>query len=482
MSDLLNREPKAFFRYFKEISAIPRGSGNEKALGDYLVGFALSHNLECTRDKVGNVLIRKPAFPSARVDDAVLIQGHMDMVCEKNVGTVHDFMKDPIKLVERDGFLYAQGTTLGADNGVAVAYMLAILDDDSLLHPDLECLFTVQEETGLIGAERFDASPIRAKLMINLDSGPDDTLLISCAGGMRTHLTKTFACVPFSGEALRISVRGLAGGHSGDDIGKCRGNAIKLIGRVLLNLSEETAICLASICGGGKDNAIPRECDAVIASADPEAVQRIVGNLETIIKEELGVKDGGVRLSCESCDMPSGMMDSRDSKELIALLNLAPNGVLTMSPRMEGLVESSCNLGVIVTEGSEVTLTFAPRSSVESLQDDTQLKLELLAKIFGCSYCHDSRYPGWQYEPQSKLREIFAQCYRELNGSTMKMEAIHAGLECGLIKAKKPVLDIVSTGPAIYDFHTPNEHLDLESCFRLWKLLKKVLGMLAGKV
>ena len=221
MSDLLNREPKAFFRYFREISAIPRGSGNEKALGDYLVGFALCHNLECTRDEVGNVLIRKPAFPSARAEDAVLLQGHMDMVCEKNVGTVHDFMKDPIELIERDGFLYAKGTTLGADDGVAVAYMLAILDDDELLHPDLECLFTVQEEMGLIGAERFDASPIRAKMMINLDSGPDDTLLISCAGGMRTHLTKKFTSVPFSGEAMRISVRGLAGGHSGDDIGKC---------------------------------------------------------------------------------------------------------------------------------------------------------------------------------------------------------------------------------------------------------------------
>lgn len=482
MSDLLNREPKAFFRYFREISAIPRGSGNEKALGDYLVGFALCHNLECTRDEVGNVLIRKPAFPSARVEDAVLLQGHMDMVCEKNVGTVHDFMKDPIELIERDGFLYAKGTTLGADDGVAVAYMLAILDDDELLHPDLECLFTVQEETGLIGAERFDASPIRAKMMINLDSGPDDTLLISCAGGMRTHLTKKFTSVPFSGEAMRISVRGLAGGHSGDDIGKCRGNAIKLVGRMLLNLSEETAICLSSICGGGKDNAIPRECDVVIAAADPQSVRRIVENLETVIKKELGVKDSGFRLSCESCEPPSEMMDGKDSKEMITLLNLAPNGVLTMSPRMEGLVQSSCNLGVIVTEGSKVILTFAPRSSVESLQDDTQLKLELLAKTFGCSYDHDSRYPGWQYEPQSKLREIFAQCYRELHGGTMKMKAIHAGLECGLIKAKKPNLDIVSTGPVIYDFHTPNEHLDLESCLRLWKLLKKVLGMLAGKV
>ena len=482
MSGLLSREPEAFFRFFQEISAIPRGSGNEKALGDYLVGFALSHHLECTRDEVGNVLIRKPAFPSARVEDAVLIQGHMDMVCEKNVGTVHDFMKDPIELVERDGFLYAQGTTLGADNGVAVAYMLAILDDDSLLHPDLECLFTVQEETGLIGAERFDASPIQAKLMINLDSGPDDTLLISCAGGMRTHLMKQFTPVPFSGEAMLISIRGLAGGHSGDDIGKCRGNAIKLIGRVLLNLLEETAICISSISGGGKDNAIPRECDAVIAAADPKAVQGIVEKLETVIKEELGVKDGGFRLRCETCEAPAVMMDGKSSKEMIALLNLAPNGVLTMSPRMAGLVESSCNLGLIVTEGSEVTLTFAPRSSVESLQDDTGLKLELLAKTFGCSYSHDSRYPGWQYEPQSKLREIFAQCYRELNGGTMKMEAIHAGLECGLIKAKKPDLDIVSTGPVIYDFHTPNEHLDLESCFRLWKLLKKVLGMLAGKV
>ncbi len=482
MSDFLNREPKAFFRYFQQISAIPRGSGNEKAMGDYLVGFALNHNLECTRDEVGNVLIRKPAFPSARVEDAVLIQGHMDMVCEKNVDTVHDFMKDPIELEERDGFLYAKGTTLGADDGAAVAYMLAILDDDTLLHPDLECLFTVQEETGLIGAERFDASPIRAKLMINLDSGPDDTLLISCAGGMRTHLTKEVTFLPFSGEAMKISIRGLAGGHSGDDIGKCRGNAIKLMGRVLLNLSEETAICLAKIGGGGKDNAIPRECDAVIAAADPQAVREMIKRLDTVIKQELGVKDGGFQLTCESCEAPSQMMEGKDSKELIALLNLAPNGVLTMSPRMEGLVESSCNLGVIVTEKNKVVLTFAPRSSVESLQDDTGLKLELLAKTFGCSYSHDSRYPGWQYEPQSKLREIFAQCYRELNGGAMKMEAIHAGLECGLIKAKKPELDIVSTGPVIYDFHTPNEHLDMDSCLRLWKLLKKVLGMLAGKV
>lgn len=482
MNDRINREPQAFFHFFEEISAIPRGSGNEKAVGDYLTEFARSRKLECIRDEVGNVLIRKPAYPAARVEDAILIQGHMDMVCEKNAGTVHNFQKDPIQLVEKDGFLYAEGTTLGADDGVAVAYMLAILDDDSLLHPDLECLFTVQEETGLIGAERFDASNVQAKLMINLDSGPEDKLLISCAGGMRTHLTKEFAAVPFWGDALKISIRGLAGGHSGDDIGKCRGNAIKLMGRVLLNLTEETAICLSSIHGGGKDNAIPRECNAVIAAADPKAVQEIIEKLETVIKRELGVKDGGFCLTCESVETPLQMMDGKQTKELIALFNMAPNGVLTMSPRMEGLVQSSSNLGVIVTEENRITLTFAPRSSVESLQDDTQLKLELLAKTFGCSYSHDSRYPGWQYEPQSKLREIFADCYQELFGGTMKMEAIHAGLECGLIKAKKPNLDIISTGPAIYDFHTPNEHLDMESCLRLWKLLKKVLSRLAGKV
>ena len=482
INDFINWEPKAFFRFFQEISAVPRGSGNEKAVGDYLMEFARSRKLECTRDEVGNVLIRKPAFPSARVEDAVLIQGHMDMVCEKNVGIVHDFEKDPIKLVEKDGFLYAEGTTLGADDGVAVAYMLAILDDDNLLHPDLECLFTVQEETGLIGAERFDASPVRAKLMINLDSGPDDTLLVSCAGGMRTHLTKEFRAVPFWGEAIWISIRGLAGGHSGDDIDKCRGNAIKLMGRVLLNLTEETAICLSSIGGGGKDNAIPRECDAVIAAADSKAVKMVVEKLEAVIKKELGAKDSGFQLICESCEVPQQMMEEKSSKELITLLNLAPNGVLTMSPQMEDLVESSCNLGVIVTKGNQVILTFAPRSSVESLQDDTQLKLELLANTFGCTYSHDSRYPGWQYAPQSKLREIFAQCYHELCGGTMKMKAIHAGLECGLIKAKKPDLDIVSTGPIIYDFHTPNEHLDMASCMRLWKLLTKVLSRLAGKV
>jgi len=476
MSKFVNDyQPAAFFDYFEEITAIPRGSGNEKEISDYLVTFAEKHGLFCVKDDINNVFIRKEATPGYENAPAVLLQGHTDMVCEKNAGVEHDFLKDPIPMYRDGDYLKAKGTTLGADDGTAVAFMMAALTDETLQHPTLECLFTVEEETGLTGAAGFDPHIITAKYMINLDADPEGTLLVSCAGGMRCRMKRTLSFAPAHGEGVSVAIRGLAGGHSGASIHEKRMNANKLLGRLLAELKGEMELHLCKISGGSKDNAIPREAEAVFVCDDAEKAVNLLKTMEAVVKEELSSFDENFSLAVEKVSVPAMMMSEADTAAIISVILLAPNGVLSMSSHIEGLVESSVNLGVITQKDGTLTITFSPRSSLESKQDETKTILHTLADRCGFSFSADSRYPGWAFEPESTLRPLACEQYKKLFGVDMKVEAIHAGLECGLIKAKLPNLDIISTGVDVWDIHTPDERLYIPSVEKVWKLLVAIL-------
>ncbi len=465
-------EPKEFFVYFAKISAIPRGSGNEAGIADYLEAFAKEHGLTCLRDQIHNVMIKKPGSKDKQALPAVLLQGHTDMVCEKNAATVHDFEKDPIELVLDGDKLRANGTTLGADNGVAVAMMLSILADDTLVHPPLECLFTSQEEVGLVGAHAVDGSWITASTMVNLDSGPENTAIVSCAGGMRVDWTKRIAPEKASGEALKISLTGLMGGHSGSCINRHRANSIKLMGRILQALPP---FHLVSIEGGSKENAIPRECFVLLTTQHPVELIDAAKAMAQTIRLELGEPDKGFQVTVDKTDDVKEQMSSKDTKDIVSLLMIAPSGVLSMSPSMEDLVETSVNLGIIKTQGNVVLFTFSPRSSVESKQDETETRLRLLGEAFLCDVRAYNRYPGWKYNPDSKARTILQEVYRGLFGSEINIEAIHAGLECGLLYSKAPQLDIIATGAEEHDVHTPDEWLYLPSVDRLYRIVTGLL-------
>ena len=472
-------QPEAFFRYFEEISAIPRGSGNEEGISKYLMQFAKDKGLTAWSDEIFNVVIVKPASAGKENAPSVILQGHTDIVCEKNADTVHDFLTDGIKLIQEGNILRADGTTLGADNGVAVAMMLTVLADDTLVHPDLYCIFTVQEETGLTGAKELDGSKIPARLLINLDSGGLGHATVSCAGGMRVRMHKACGSTPCDQPALAVRVRGLQGGHSGTEIGKGLGNSNKVMGRLLHEVRLEIpSLALSSIGGGSKDNAIPRECDAVCVfenEADLAKAEAILRKAETDIKDELKEVDPDFHLVIEAVKAET-KMDKAMSDALITLLVVAPNGVRDRNEKAGGFVVRSLNMGVIRMENDTVTVVFAPRSSVASLQDQTAKELTLLAESFGFTVDIGEAYPGWAYNPESPLRRLFEETWKEQTGEDFVCSAIHAGLECGLFCEKFPGLDAIAVGANAYGGHTPDETLDMASVEPIYKQLLAVLA------
>ena len=473
------QKPEAFFRHFEEISAIPRGSGNEEAVSAFLMQFAQKNGLTAWRDAVYNVVIVKPA--SAGYEDApsVILQGHTDMVCEKNAATQHDFLTEGIRLIQEGNILRADGTTLGADNGVAVAMMMTILEDQTLCQPALYCIFTVQEETGLTGAKELDGSRIPARLLINLDSGGLGHGTVSCAGGMRVHMRRTCHFEPCTLPALAVRIRGLLGGHSGTEIGLGRGNANKLMGRILYALLQTVPdMSLSEIAGGSKDNAIPRECDAVCVFStekDRNCAVDLVRKIESDIVRELGDADPGFSVLTESVQATQKMADA-DARALIELLMLAPNGVRDRNENAGGFIVRSLNLGVIRMEEKTAVLVFAPRSSVATLQQQIEEELKLLAKTFSFSVEIHDAYPGWAYNPESPLRRLFCDVWKEQTGGTFVTEAIHAGLECGLFCDKLPGLDAIAVGADCTGCHTPDESLDMTSIEPLYRLVSEVLA------
>ena len=473
-----NRKPASVFRFFEDICAIPHPSYHEEKVADYLCAFAKERGLECYRDSLHNVLIKKPATPD-RVNAAPLMfQGHTDMVCVKTAESTIDFMKDGLSLYIDGDFLRAKGTTLGADNGIAVAIMLALLDGELSSHPALECLFTAAEEVGLDGAEGFDYSKISARKMINMDSEDLGIITAGCAGGLRSTLTKECTSVPFAGECLTVTVKGLFGGHSGVDICSGRANANKLMGRLFAKWQKaEGEVHLVSINGGSKDNAIASICQAVIATADVAKTTALLQKTAGEIAAELVGDDKGFAVTVEPTKAPESMFSATDSAQLIALLAAVDNGVKEMNYNIKGLPEWSRNLGVITTVGNKVELTFSSRSAIESRLDASIDELDAFAHITGCTTKHYSRYPGWDYAPVSALRDLYACAYREITGKDAVVDVIHAGLECGIIVSKLPDLDVISIGPDMRDVHSPDERLNLASVEVFWKTIEKLIEM-----
>lgn len=477
-------KPEALFHFFEDISAIPRGSGNEKGISDFLVSFACERGLDVYQDDVYNVIIKKAASAGAEGAAPVMMQGHIDMVCDKLASVEHDFEHDGIELVVKDGVLTANGTTLGADNGIAVALMMTVLDDDTLVHPALECVFTTDEETGLIGAETLDKSKISARTMINLDSEEEGVATVSCAGGVVATLTRSFSRERIEGSSLTIEISGLLGGHSGSDIHLERGNANLLMARIVEQVMRGTAARLVSFDGGTKDNAITRECKAVLAFADASDAQHaadIARDVAADISRELEVFDPSFACAVEVADgVALDAMDAKDSWALISLIRLAPNGVLRRNVAADGFVEVSSNLGVVVTEEGSVTVLLSPRSSISSLQEEIKERIQTLADTLGFNVSFDNEYPGWSYAEHSHVREVFQESYRELFGTELKIESIHAGLECGLFAEALPGLDAIAVGPTLSNVHTPDESMSLDSAERFYELLVDVLKRLAA--
>ena len=475
-------KPEKLFHFFEDISAIPRGSANEKAISDYLVAFAEERNLWYHRDALFNVIIKKPASAGAKEKPAVMLQGHTDMVCEKLAGVAHDFTTDPLDLIIKDGVLSANGTTLGGDNGAAVACMLAILDDDTLTHPALECVFTTQEEIGLNGAEALDKSLLSARTMINLDSEDEGVATVSCAGGLRFGLTRPITRSKKEGMLLHLEATGLLGGHSGTDINKEHQNANLLMARMINHLFHNTDALLVDFNGGTKDNAIPRETSATLFYSDEVAAknaENLALALSADFSSEICPYEPAFQFLVSTENGTADVISAEDGKAFITAMCLAPNGVQFRNMNLDGFTVTSLNLGIAATDEISASLVFAPRSSVATLMSALKEKLCLLAETFGFEVSMHGEYPGWSFAEVSPIRDVFVQSYKELFHDDLKIEAIHAGLECGLFSDAIPGLDAIAVGPTIRGCHTPDEHLPLDSFERFYELLTDVLKKLA---
>ncbi len=480
MSELSKYEPVKVLHFFEELTKIPRGSGHERQVSDYLKNFAMLRNLEVIQDDAMNIIIKKPGSRGGEDKEAVILQGHMDMVNEKNNDSSHDFEHDPLKLRIIEGNLYATGTTLGADNGVAVAYALAILDDNTLTHPPLEVLITVEEETGMFGASSVEGKHFRGKKLVNIDSEEEGAFLVSCAGGARQTVKLPLFKEKAHGKAYLLQVTGLKGGHSGMDIIKERGNSNVLLGRTLYLLEEKINFSLTSVKGGSKNNAIPREAECVIVTTDSESLlQEEVSKIQQILLDEIKTQDPGFKLVLNEKETPELVYTKEIKEKVVQLLLVLPNGVMNMSQDIPGLVETSLNLGVVYEKENHLHIDFAVRSSVESKKELILTKVKLIGEVYGGDVTVTSSYPAWQYQKESALRETFIQVYENKYQKPPKIEAIHAGLECGILAGRIEGLDMISLGPNLYDVHTPNEHMNLQSVKNVYEFLLDVLKQLA---
>ncbi|MCL2517831.1 MAG: beta-Ala-His dipeptidase [Oscillospiraceae bacterium] len=454
-----------YIEFFKEISAIPRESCNEKAIAEYLMNFADARNLYCFSDEYYNVYIMKPGNET---QPPILLQAHTDMVCEKNADKVHDFNIDPVKLIIDGKYIKADGTSLGADNGIGMAFMLALLDENIDM-PMIECLFTAQEEIGLVGAEKFDYSIIKSKRMINLDAVNDNEIIISCCGGVRSAFRYTFDLIPCTKiyKTLKIQVTGLLGGHSGIDIHRGRGNANILMGRFLNKLYSHTPFNLVSLNGGIKSNAIARECAAEINVIEPDYVYEIGEVFKNELSHELSEN---VKIYINKSKTEK-MMTYKSTGNIISLLMLCFNGVYNYCKDSPDLVETSGNLGIITQSDVDINFIFFNRSSNEALLDYLCEKADRLSNMLNMEILHSNRYPGWQFDPNSKLlNEYISVCETQ-----PIVRGIHGGLESGVIKNKIEGLDVIAIGPNISETHTPNEYAAIDSCNKIYKRLKCLL-------
>ncbi|BDU78318.1 aminoacyl-histidine dipeptidase [Mesoterricola sediminis] len=478
--DLGVLEPHGLWHYFIELSRIPRGSKNEAAAARWVADMGRALGCEVHQDAVGNVIIRKPAAPGREGAPVTALQAHVDMVCEKNEGTPHDFLKDPIALRRVGDRLYATGTTLGADNGVGVAAALAVLASKDIQHGPLEVLVTIDEETGLTGAANLASGQLKAKYLLNLDSEEEGDLTIGCAGGIDTTATRKMALRPATaGHApYRLKVMGLKGGHSGMEINAGRGNSLRILGSVLWTLGPRFGLEVAALAGGNKRNAIPREASAVlwIAPAQVEAFQAALKALEADHRSALGAFDPGLAFVLEpKADAPAQVWEDAGARAVASFLFTCPHGVEANSPDIPGLVQTSTNLAIIATNGDQVEISTSQRSSIHGSKMDMAHRVAASLELCGFTVKHGDGYPGWKPEPSADLVKLVTGVHEKVFGKPMAIKAIHAGLECGLIGEKYPGMQMVSFGPDMWDVHTPDEHVSIPSVGNFWKLLVAVL-------
>lgn len=471
-------EQFAALDFFKSLCAIPHGSGNTKAISDYCVAFAKERNLRYVQDAYNNVVIYKNASKGYEDRPTVIIQGHLDMVAEKAPESEHDFLKDSLELYMDGDFLRAKNTTLGGDDGIAVAYALALLDDDSIEHPALEVVFTVDEEIGMLGAEKFDAAVLSGSCLLNCDSEEEGIFTAGCAGGVRADMSFHIEFAPVEALFCTIELSGFHGGHSGVEIHKGRANAHKILGRMLYELDKEVRFSVASVQGGTKDNVIA--CQAKVGLyVDEEDFHRlceIAVSLQERLRSEYASCDDGITIKVQKGSLEKGRMLVPHSKQtLIFLLMNLPDGVCKMNAAIPDLVETSLNCGILGIFGDTLKIGCLIRSSVESAKWALFDRVAYLCEFMGGECTYQGNYPGWQYRTQSHLREVFTESYRRLTGKEPTITTIHAGLECGLFADKLPGIDMISFGPNIFDIHTFNERLDVPSAYRTWKLLLDVL-------
>ena len=478
MGVLSNLEPQNVFHFFEEITKIPHGSGNVGQISDYLVKFARDRGLFCIQDELKNIIIVKEAVPGYEDEPTVILQGHMDMVAVKKPDCDIDMAKEGLRIAVRGDEIYAQGTSLGGDDGIAVAYALALLDSDTIKHPRLEVIVTVDEEVGMDGARGIDLSMLTGNRMVNLDSEDEGIFLTSCAGGARVKGKLPLSEARRQGVAVEVTVGGLLGGHSGGEIHKERGNSNCLMGRLLYRLAETFDIGISRLQGGLADNAIPRETKAVLVveERDKEAILDMVKTVEGEIQAELSAKDPGVFLAAGEGRPGSWLCTTaEDTAKAAAWLIALPNGVQAMSADMHGLVETSLNLGILSYEDGCLLADFSVRSSVESAKQALIDRLCAVIGLAGGSFSVSGDYPGWKYRKDSPLREKMTALYEKMYGKAPKVEAIHAGLECGILGSKIADLDCVSMGPDMKDIHTTEETLSISSTGRVWEFLVRLL-------
>lgn len=472
---LAGLEPQSVFSYFEAICGIPHGSRNTKAISDFLVSFATEHDLRYLQDESNNVILFGKGTCGMEDHPPVILQGHMDMVCEKDASSPLDMTADGLDVTHDDTFVFARGTTLGGDDGIAIAYALALLADETIPHPPLEVIITVDEEIGMLGAAAIDLKEIQGRTMINLDSEDEGVFTVSCAGGATATVSLPGTRRAVYGPCIRLTVDGLQGGHSGAEIHKNRANANKIMGQFLGRIEKLMPLCLTSFRGGTKDNAIPRSCQvtAVAMGIQLERINDIAQELQKEVRETYDEPEAVVQ-AFDVDALGGNGVSSEDTAKITAFLCAAPNGVQALSQEMPGLVQTSLNLG-IAKLGDRFTATFSVRSSINQEKQELLDKLKTLGEFYGGTYSQMGEYPAWEFKKDSALRENMVAIYERMFSKKPEVLAIHAGLECGLLGEKLPGLDCVSIGPQMHDIHTSREKLDIASTQRTWEFLKETL-------
>lgn len=475
---LAGLEPAGVFGFFEEICAIPHGSRNTKAISDYLVAFAKERGLRYEQDACNNVIIYQDGTCGYEDHAPVVLQGHMDMVCEKDPSCTIDMAVDGLDITHDDQYVFARGTTLGGDDGIAVAYALALMDDTSIPHPPLEVIITVDEEIGMLGAAEIDLSNLKGRTLVNLDSEDEGIFTVSCAGGATATLKLPASRRAVYGPCVRLTVDGLQGGHSGVEIHKNRANANKVMGEFMSRIQALMPLCLTSFVGGAKDNAIPRSCQVKLVAMGT-GLERINGIAETL-QAEIRANYDEPEAVVQAFDVDAlggNALSTEDTAKVIALLCAVPNGVQAMSEAMPGLVQTSLNLGIARLD-QDMTMTFSVRSCVNAEKKELLQRLNDLVCFYGGSYSQMGEYPAWEYKEDSKLRDLMVATYKRMFSKEPEVVAIHAGLECGLLGEKLPGLDCVSIGPQMHDIHTSREKLEIASTKRTWEFLLEILKAL----